>query len=420
MFEKKKLIILSVIRGVSILLMLAFNFCIVKYYSEERIGLYYLIATISYIGNGLVFVGADFFIQRQLSYLSTRFEVNKKDLSKFLVYSICIGSVVVMIAGTLIFNFWSVARTQWLEYTLTCCLLAIATYLMSLAKNIYQLADRQYVSSFLQIYDGCTKIALFSLAFFLLKDTSQSIIISVQCYSFLACISAVAIFAFILKGNSSDNWEQYGLKVFAERIIPIGFFGMTNWGQLQGYRPYLASIGLHRELGIISYVSNLASAAAAAVMSVLCQLAIPKIYRSKGEYIHTHVKIILSVCVLLSVLSLPGGYLFFSLAGKLSYTQYLYILPIGVIQESANAIIGSYTHTYNVKDQRLTVFIYAGCLGILVTTLILIVNQWLAGDVIAAVALSIVISQIIVCGYIIRHYSKYITASEAQHESCIR
>lgn len=401
MHINNKYIGLFSLRFISVVLIIFFNFFIIKYFDNASIGLYYLIITISYLGNALIFVGADLYMQRQLSYISNDFSINKHSLAKYIALSSIVGLIIIAISSGIYFSHLPSREFSVIRYILVCCFLSISLYYVNLAKNIFQLANRQYVSSFFQIFDGCTRFFVFYCVYLFLGSDNETVIYALTFYSILLVIASLSLVFNFIKNNHDRVWDRFERTAITSRILPIGLSGITNWVQLQSYRPYLASMQMPKELGITSYVTNLSSTATAAILSVINQLAIPKIYQSQGEYIRIHVKIILSICVVLSILSIPAGYVFFKLAGNETYMHYIFILPVGVVQEGANALIGSYTHVYNIQDRKLAIFMQGSSLGAVLMLISLLYHYLFGGNIIGIVCLAIMLSQIVVCAYII-------------------
>ncbi len=386
--------------------MLGFNFYLIKNLADEAIGLFYLTMTMSYIGNAFVFVGCDLFIQRKLVYLQDDFSIHQESFFKFIFATSVIGILLITLFSSLFFISIQPSSIDVVLGIASCCFLSLSVYYGNLIKNLFQLANKQYKASFFQIFDACLKFSVFIYIFHTLQPDEKKVQVSILTYSVILVIVSLSFMLAAFKNNVEHKWRIDTIGQVTSRILPIGFSGVLNWVQLQGYRPYLAAIQAQKELGIVSYMTSLASTATASVLSVINQIAIPKIYQSSGEYIHFHLKVILFVSLIISVCSIPAGYLFFLMANKLSYTAYLYILPIGVLQEAVNAVIGAYTHVFNVRDNKLSVFVECSGLGSAVVIFSLLYDYMFGSDKVLLVCLAILVSQLTVCGYVIYKASK--------------
>ncbi|MEK9495038.1 hypothetical protein V2H77_00855, partial [Photorhabdus sp. P32] len=285
-------------------------------------------------------------------------------------------------------------------HIISCCLLSLSTYIYTLVKNIYQLANKQVISSILLVFDVIIKVIVFYCVYKCYGSTTFSIIISLIIYSISVLIISSYLIFIRFHYSNEKNEDYYSLKVAIQRIMLMGTSGIMNVGQLQGYRPYLAYLGNTSELGILSFITNLAGTATGAVLSIINQIGIPRIYHTEGQYINKHIKLIFLVCIVLSFLSIPAGMIFFHIAEKDNFYPYLFLLPVGVLQEGSNAIIGTYNHLYNIKDGKLSIFATSGVLGFAVMAVMLSIYTITKMNVFITVALGIIFSQFCVVMYI--------------------
>ncbi len=389
----KKIGGLLLARVVTLVLLLLFNFFLVKDLAVDEVGFYYLIATISYLGNAVVFVGADLMLQKHIASDVQSGNINKKALVEYLLKTSLLGSGIVFVFSMFIFSFLDVS---FVHGVVVCTLLTTTTYITTLLRNLYQTAAKPYISSFIQLADTAIKLLTVILCVWLEKSTALFLLLS---YLVLSVALLCILFGYVLKTHRNTESHRYfgSYALLGKEIFPIGSAGVLNWVQLQSYRPFLSIAQQNfAALGAISFLTNLGSTATNATMTVLSQLYLPRVYASKGIVSKQYLVVIAALGAGLAVISLPCGWLFLSLANKQEMLATLYLIPVGVLQETINSMIGAMTVHYTVKSQRLSIFPICTMAGVVFMLAMLLMLQLLNLPLMAMIALSLLCSQLLV------------------------
>lgn len=386
-----KIVKLGLLRFVTLVLMLAQNFVIVRYLTLEEIGQYYLIATIAYLGNAVVYVGADLHLQRQLADLSVESIISPSGLLQYIVVTASYGAGVVLLFSSIYFS--QRQSDNWILPALICCALAVATYLSSLSRNLLQLAAHPTYSSLGPLTEGIFRTGMITALAFYGKANAHSV----------ASISAMgALFAatlmLTLLGKACRHVKHNYLtnqRHLLMSILPIGGSGLLNWAQLQGYRPLVSSSAAGTQIvGTVSFMSTLGSTAANAAFTILGQFQVPHQYQSKGSTTPRYLMLLSLLTVALALASIPAGVAFLWLTEKMQLLSLVYLVALGVILEAGNAAIGVCTNHLNVRGEPLWQLPLAGLIGCLATFSMLLSPQF-SGDKILLIAFSLITGQLI-------------------------
>lgn len=391
----KKIGGLLLARAVTLVLLLLFNFLLVKHLTVDEVGVYYLIATISYLGNAVVFVGADLLLQKSIVLDIQSGRLNKKALLDFLFKTSLLGSGIVFVFSLFIFSFLNV---NFVESVVVCTLLTTTTYVTTLLRNLFQTAAKPFISSSIQLADTALKLLTVILCIWLQQSTAQFLFLS---YLILSFLLLVLMLLFLLRTHQDVQSKRYfkSYAALGKQIFPIGGAGLLNWVQLQSYRPFL-SIAQHNfaALGMISFLTNLGSTATNATMTVISQLFLPRVYATKGRFTLQYLIVIALLGGVLALVSLPCGWVFLTLANKQEMMAALYLVPVGVLQETINSMIGAMTVHYTVKSQRLSIFPVCTFIGVIFMLVMLFAQHYWQLPLLSTIALALLCSQLFVIG----------------------
>lgn len=389
----KKISGLLLARAVTLVLLLLFNFLLVKHLTVDEVGVYYLIATVSYLGNAVVFVGADLLLQKNMAQDLQAGKLNKRAFVEYLSKTSLLGSGIVLAFSLLVFSFLNVG---FVESVTVCTFLTATTYITTLLRNLYQTAGKPFISSSIQLADTLLKLLTVVMCIGFNQSTAQFLFLS---YLVLSFILLIWLLWYLLQTHDNVESGCYfdSYRLLCKQILPIGSAGLLNWTQLQAYRPFL-SIAQHNfsALGVISFLTNLGSTATNATMTVLSQLFIPKVYASQGQVTRLYLMVIALLGIILALISLPCGWLFLTLAGKQEMLIALYLIPVGVLQETINSMIGAATVHYTVRSHRLSVFPVCTLMGVVFMLMALLMQHYWQLPLLLTIGLSLLCSQLLV------------------------
>jgi hypothetical protein len=388
---------LGSLRIATLALMLAQNVLVVRFLPLDEIGRYYLIATIAYLGNAVVFVGADFHLQRALSHLSENRQFSRSGLMRYIFATGTGGSILVLVASSMYAVF--VLGESWLLFAAVCCALSLSTYLSGLGRNLLQLAALPTYSNLGPLTEGSARTMI--LILLALYGHANAALVATA--SAVGSLLAAAVTLTLLCRMSKPSNESYLKEPSAlfKKVLPVGSSGFLNWAQLQGYRTVVASnTGGTQFVGTVSFMSTLGSTAANAAFTILAQLQVPRQYQSKGASTSRYLFVLGLLTVLLAILSLPAGAVFLWLTGRTELFGRLYLVALGVLLEAGNAAIGICTNHANALGKPMWQLPLAGLIGCSVAYGILFAPA-LAGDPIARIATSLALGQLAATGLVL-------------------
>lgn len=372
------------------------TFLIVRFFDSYSIGLYYLVVSVSYLGNSLFFVGVDVCLQKKISQISSKGMFSFPSVIKYIfIMGLCGGSMFFPV----FYLFYTMAGFDNYYFLSVLSIFSMLSVYFNLsARNIFQLGNKKIFSNLVIVMDGLTKSVFISISVFFSLDMFTLLmylsLISLSVNFFMICTTK--------KYFSSDCSNGFNINKsdFFKVIVPSGIMGGGNWLQLHSYRPvfkfYDASLS---SLGALSFLLNIGGSVTTIFMSVLGQNWIPKIYSDERGALKSYVKIILLLSLFLSFFSLPSGYFFLYLTDKTEFNKYLYVIPIGVLSESINSVIGAFIHSLNHLGKslrKLSLISFSFCF---IVFLFYIYISNTKADFVLSVSLSILMSQLSILLY---------------------
>lgn len=365
---KAKLLKLILMRVVATGLALTISIVVVRELPLEQVGLYYLYVTLSYLANALIFVGADYNLQRLLHDLSEKKSINLRELFKYFSLVLIPGFLLVFAFGT---TYMYATSGTGLIVGLACASLASMTFLSALMRNLLQLAGMATKSAMVNLFEQMMRLGITMLVIKAGFHTGESIIVANSIGAMLAAALGLGLIYYFTTRDKGVYF--FGYTKLIKNIIPIGSSGLMNWMQLQGYRPYVNYAFQRPDLiGAVSFLTSLGSTAANACLAILGQIWIPKQYASRGEATPRYFQIAVACIIGLALASLPAGWVFLHATNHLDLMPYVFLVPAGVLVEGGNTLIGIHTNHRNATGQPLWIIPMATLGGIIVTALILI------------------------------------------------
>lgn len=368
LLAKAKLLKLILMRVVATGLALTISIVVVRELPLEQVGLYYLYVTLSYLANALIFVGADYNLQRVLHDLSEKKSINLPELFKYFSLILVPGFLLVFAFGT---AYMYATSGTGVIVGIACASLASTTFLSALMRNLLQLAGMATKSAMVNLFEQLMRLSITVLVIKAGFHNGESIIVANSIGALLAATMGIGL---IYRYMTRDNRTYFfGYKKLIKNIIPIGSSGLMNWMQLQGYRPYVNYAFQRPDLiGAVSFLTSLGSTAANACLAILGQIWIPKQYASRGAATSRYFRIALGCIIGLALASLPAGWVFLHATNHLDLMPYVFLVPAGVLVEGGNTLIGIHTNHRNATGQPLWIIPMATFGGIVITALILV------------------------------------------------
>jgi hypothetical protein len=386
----KKLAQLGVMRIATLSALLIQNVLIVRQVGLDEIGRYYIIATVAYLGNAAFFVGSSLVLQRKLATVSTTRLLDPRGLAGYVSVTGAAGSSFLLIVSIL--YFWSTGGPV-VTLPLICCLLSLATYLSAVTRDIVLLCDQPVKSASLQTTEALVKLVLIFAVTASPGATAEHIVAASSAASLLAAAVGATLLMRITRRHR-QSYRETPVR-FGKQLTAVGTSGLLNWAQLQGYRPLVAAMHFPSEIvGTVALLTTLGGTAANAVCSVMAQLNVPRQYASGGKSSFRYLQQLLLAIAATCIAVLPLGYLFIELTGKTSLRPFLYLVGIGVLLESGNAIVGIALNHCSVQERPLWHLPLGGAMGCVATAVILLAVP-MASNPYARIAAALLCGQLV-------------------------
>ena len=383
---------LLILRVMTILIVITTNFLIIKFLPLSEIGLYYVLGTIAYFGNALFFVGFDIAIQRKIRNISNTKSLNYASLWSYHIKTLPFGCLSVFAMSTIL-SF--MGNTQnWFGVALLCAAMSAINFMLSLSRNILQIADEKYSISFSLFLEQIAKLGV-SSGLLLYWGGSAIVVLIAFSLAGIGCLifNYIQIIRYLKPSKENANYEinENDIKKI---VLPVSVSGVTNWLQLQGYRPVLGQIFQQSELvGSVSFLTTLGASVTAAMLGVLAQIWTPKQFASNGDSTRQYAELAGSSVIVLTMLAYPAAYVFLRLLGKEELYGLEYLVCLGVIIEGGNFILGLLGNHSSLRQGSFMPSLFAGIVGLLSLVIIIFILNALQGMSSSTIGISLAISQ---------------------------
>lgn len=358
-----KFLRLGMFRSIILMLLLLQNVLLVRELSLDDLGRFYLIATVGYLGNATVFVGADLYLQKRLATLSCDGLIYWDALSKYIAITVFAGALLTFISSA---TYFALVDQDWIFKATICSLLSVSLYLSSLGRNLIQLANHPMYSSIVTVTDILTRLILIVLVAYLWNaDAEKYIVIWIVGGLVSAAVAFLMLFNFTKL--SSGSFLDDPVKII-NSILPIGGSGFLHWVQLQGYRPLVSvTEGGVQLVGAVSFMTTLGGAVSNAVFSIIAQFQVPEQYTSTGRTTRRYLFLVGLIGLVLALFSIPAGNIFLWVTNKNDLDGVVYLIALGVFIETCNTAIGICNNHCMLVGRSLWPFTGAAIGGCLVT-----------------------------------------------------
>lgn len=408
--QNKEVASLLSIRGLSITVQLLTSIILVNITEIRELGTYYVLYTLSYIGNCIVFIGYDFVLQKKLRTLSDGYSI---DYRRFILAStkvIPIGFALVSMFA--IIYLYSLSSLNYLMVSLLCGASAVNNYILTLFRHVLLVGakKRAYASSFL--VESLMRVS-FVMIFFKINGniiTGADILLAfLVSYLLTSIVFLVFIFkSFVNVGfGAIDNFDVTRQEI-TRVLIPVGIGSVVYLIHLQGYRPLLGFISPNNlELvGIISFLTTLGATACNSILTIVSQYWVPRQFLSGGQKTAEYNKKLILFLVPLLAVSWPFGHVFIYLLGKPIFYGHSIIISFGVAIEGCSFILSSLGANANLKFGDYYHVLMAGLLGLMFSLVFFSTHAMLFEITSISICTSILLGQIIVVLHIYKREKK--------------
>lgn len=398
--KNKEVASLLSIRGLSITVQLLTSIILVNITEIKELGTYYLLYTLSYIGNCIVFLGYDFVLQKKLRTLSDNYFIV---FSRFLIAStkiIPIGFALVLMFA--IAYLYSVSSLNYFMISLLCGASAVSNYILTLFRHVLLIGAKKtaYASSFL--VESLMRV-LFVIIFFKINGNLITAVDILLAFFVSYLLTSTVFLVFIFKSfvnvgfGAIDNFDVTRQEI-TRVLIPVGIGSVIYLIHLQGYRPLLGFISPNNLelIGIISFLTTLGATACNSILTIVSQYWVPRQFLSGGKKTSEYNKTLILFLVPLVAVSWPFGYVFIYLLGKPIFYGHSIIISFGVAIEGCSFILSSLGANANLKLGDYYHVLWAGLLGLMFSFVLFSFHAMLFGITAISICTSILLGQIVV------------------------
>ena len=341
------------------------NILVAKRLTLDQIAFYYLYVTLAYAGNAGLFVGLGVVLQRICASLASQDTLHKKFLVRFVAASLALGLLFVALFSGIYLLAQGATKAVWAGAS-WCAALSGATYLSQIGKDLLALSKRIQSAALFGLIEQTLRFVFVLLAIWFIRPNALDVTAAAATASAVAGIAACWTLL-ILSGNSASSKSNLTIKDAIHTVAPIGFSGALNWLQLQSYRPALLLFGIRPEvIGIASLLTTLGMTGANPVFVVTAQTYIPRFYSGDESAFRRCMVAIVRSALFLMVCALPAACAFLFISGRQALFSYISLVPLGVLIEAGNSVVGASMHRRNATGKSMWVLVVAGLLGVLV------------------------------------------------------
>jgi len=341
------------------------NIVIAKRLALAEIAYYYLYATLAYFGNAGLYVGCSVFLQRHCSSLAKSHEMDRSFFVRYIAATLIGGTLLV---GLFSFGYLVVrgdARSVW-PTALWCAVLSGATYLSAVGRDLLALSHKIGLAAFFGFTDQILRLGLVMSIFSQMRAGALEVTSATALAYLLSSAGAITTLIFICSTDLRVKTKQFEMKNLARTIAPVGSSGLLNWLQLQSYRPVLLYFGIQPEaIGIASLLTALGTTGANPIFTVATQSFIPNFYAGDPTAFRRSISLVLRLTLVLGLASIPGAIVFLLLSNRQGLLFFALLVPLGVMVEAANNMIGACIHRQNSTGGSMWILAVSSCVGVL-------------------------------------------------------
>jgi O-antigen/teichoic acid export membrane protein len=355
----KDLLFIAFSRAVIVGAQLVYVKLYANFLSNQELGLYFFLNTVSYSLNAFLFVPIDYYQQSKL-YGFVRSHISLKSLVAFNKRCLIVVAAAILLLAVIL----GFIRSKYAVYALLAGTLSVATYIGNAMKGaLNNLEHRGFIAT-VTAAEAILKVLLFYAFIFFLPRQATTLVSST-----IAALGVALIPLFwmttTLSAFKSGAIEHIHAKDVLKFGYPVSIGAVVNWVQVQGYRMILVPLGLAEMVGIYATVSGIGTAGTAAASAIFQQVFMPKIYKSSGTYIKTYLRDALLLIVGILVMCAVFSKLIVILLTKEEFRQFSWLLLYGVVAEGSSLLIGalSVQSTITGQTRKILVATFIGLLS---------------------------------------------------------
>jgi O-antigen/teichoic acid export membrane protein len=337
---------------------IAIGLVYVKVYTNrldpEALGVFFYLATLSYLLNALLFVPFDFYIQAYCAKMGERLPLKSITRMTGGVLFAALG-LVVAVGGLLVL----LGQLAWLDVA---SLYAVAVLLFgctSLRNLLNNRGHRRVVATAL-VGEAVGRVTAFLVLVLILAPSGRLLFASAAIALLLEFIALIAYAAQRLPWGPSDNASASAPIVAT--TAPVSVSAACNLVQMQAYRTLYPWAGAPTSAAVFAVVANVGSAGMAAAGQVFSQILLPRVYGSGGTYARHYIAWAALLTLVIAIVAWIAAPVLVALITSPRYSAHAGLMVFGVLMEGANVIVAAITVGSMLKDdtRRLMAWNVAG------------------------------------------------------------
>lgn len=346
--------LLIALRVAGILIGLIYIKIYVNRLEPEALGIFFYLATLSYLLNALLFVPFDYYLQTYCTRMGERLSV--RPIAKMTAVVLTLALALVGMIGTILVAFGQLAVVDIASLYVVAVLLFGCTSLRNLLNNR---GYRRLVAIAL-VLEAAGRVGAFLLLATAVAPSGRML--------FASAAAALLIELILLIGFAAVRlpWTRSAARHAASPVIattaPVSVAAACNLVQMQSYRTIYPWADVSTSAAVFAVVTNVGSAGMAAAGQVFSQMLLPRIYGTGGAYTRQYVILAASLTVAVSIVAWLAAPVLVALITSPRYSAHAGLVTIGVFIEGTNLIMTAITARSVLKDntRRLMIWSIAG------------------------------------------------------------
>lgn len=381
--------LLAVLRMVAITIGLLYVKVYTNHLDPQALGLFFYLATLSYLLNALLFVPFDFYLQAYCARLEGR--LPRTSLARM------VGGVLIAALGLILAIGGVLVVLGKLEIIDIGSLYAVAVLLFgctSLRNLLNNRGYRRTVATAL-VFEAIGRVCAFLLLTMMMKPSGRMLFVSTAAALLIELVLLAGFAALCLP------WTRNALTSPQSPLIattaPVSVAAACNLVQTQAYRTIYPWADASASAAMFAVVANVGSAGMAAVGQVFSQILLPRVYQSDGAYARRYIAYAAVLTVGISMIAWLIAPTLVAFITSPRYSAHAELIVFGVLTEGANVVMTAITAKSVLKGntRRLMRWNIAGAVtGAVGYVLALMV----ASSSPAAIGIALLFSQAVVLG----------------------
>lgn len=303
--------------------------------TPESIGVFFYLATLSYILNALFFVPLDYYFQ---SYFATCGEkLPLRVIGRITTVALAASGALISVLGALLVMLGQLEGRD----VLSLFAMAVALSGCITLRNLLNNRGHRHVAAAALLFESAARVLVFlglTLAF---APSGRLLFVSAMVGLFLE-LAALVVYAARRLSWTGEPGQLVPTGVL-RTVMPISIAAGCNLIQSQSYRPVYTWAGVSASAASFAVVANIGAAGMAAAGQVFSQMLTPRIYKSDGTYLGRYVLGATLLTILVAAIAWFFSETLVTAITSSQYRGYAKLMVVGVAMEGANLIVAAIT-----------------------------------------------------------------------------